>query len=192
MGAGLTAEQLNTMDHAALVAIILAQQSQLEMQTQLLKQQAEKTDLLSQQVEYLIEQVRIASQNRFGRKSERMDVIDGQLSLFNEAEVLADPSAEEPPVEEVVGPYRRKKQKGKREADLTGFPAEPHTHEVTDEEADAYYGKGNWRRMPDETYRRLRYEPASYTVEEHTVQVLVGTGGDHQDEFLRGERPRRI
>ena len=62
MGAGLTAEQLNTMDHAALVAIILAQQSQLEMQTQLLKQQAEKTDLLSQQVEYLIEQVRIANQ----------------------------------------------------------------------------------------------------------------------------------
>ena len=43
MGAGLTAEQLNTMDHAALVAIILAQQSQLEMQTQLLKQQAEKS-----------------------------------------------------------------------------------------------------------------------------------------------------
>ena len=192
MGAGLTAEQLNTMDHAALVAIILAQQSQLEMQTQLLKQQAEKTDLLSQQVEYLIEQVRIASQNRFGRKSERMDVIDGQLSLFNEAEVLADPSAEEPLVEEVVGPYRRKKQKGKREADLTGFPAEPHTHEVTDEEADAYYGQGNWRRMPDETYRRLRYEPASYTVEEHTVQVLVGTGGDHQDEFLRGERPKDL
>ncbi len=40
--------------------------------------------------------------------------------------------------------------------------------------------------MPDETYKRLRYEPASYTVEIHTIEVYVGTDGLHQDEFIRG------
>ena len=43
--------------------------------------------------------------------------------------------------------------------------------------------------MKDETYKRLRHEPESWTVEVHTVEVNVGTGGDHQDEFPRGKRP---
>lgn len=46
--------------------------------------------------------------------------------------------------------------------------------------------------MPDETYKRLRHEPESWTVEVHTVEVYVGTDGDHQDEFLRGDRPKDI
>ena len=46
--------------------------------------------------------------------------------------------------------------------------------------------------MPDETYKRLRHEPESWTVEVHTVEVYVGTDGDHQDEFLRGDRPKDL
>lgn len=46
--------------------------------------------------------------------------------------------------------------------------------------------------MKDETYKRLRHEPESWTVEVHTVEVYVGTGGDHQDEFLRGKRPKDL
>ena len=30
--------------------------------------------------------------------------------------------------------------------------------------------------MKDETYKRLRHEPESWTVEVHTVEVYVGTG----------------
>ncbi len=40
--------------------------------------------------------------------------------------------------------------------------------------------------------KRLRHEPESWTVEVHTVEVYVGTGGDHQDEFLRGKRPKDL
>lgn len=57
---------------------------------------------------------------------------------------------------------------------------------------NAFYGEGNWRRMPDEVYKRLRHEPESWTVEVHTVEVYVGTDGDHQDEFLRGKRPKDL
>ena len=46
--------------------------------------------------------------------------------------------------------------------------------------------------MPDETYKRLRHEPESWTVEIHTVEVYVGTDGDHQVEFLRGNRPKDL
>ena len=46
--------------------------------------------------------------------------------------------------------------------------------------------------MPSETFKRLRYEPASWTVERHTVEVYIGTAGDHQVEFMRGKRPKDI
>ena len=176
-----TANELNNMNAKELAFIVLAQQEQINK--------------LNENFEKLLEQLRIMNNHRFGRHSEKMNVIDGQLSLFDvfdEAEVLSDPSVPEPELEEVVQSYRRKKQKGKREADLKGFPVEPFDHNVPAEELDAFYGVGNWKAMPDETYKRLRYEPASWTVEEHTVHVYVGIRGDHQDEFLRGKHPKSL
>ena len=85
-----------------------------------------------------------------------------------------------------------KKQKGKREADLKDFPQEPHDHDISHEELDSLFGKGCWRELPAEEYRRLRYEPASWTVETHKVHVYVGTDGEHQDKFLRGDRPKDL
>ena len=77
--------------------------------------------------------------------------------------------------------------------DLKDFPEEIlPPYQVSTEELDTFYGAGNWRRMKDETYKGLRHEPESWTVEVHTVEVYVGTGGDHQDEFLRGKRPRDL
>ena len=171
-----TADELNQMSAKELSLIILAQQAQLQT--------------LNENMELLIEQIRIANQQRFGRKTEKLDQIDGQLSLFDDAENLADPEIPEPTVEEVVS-YKRKKQKGKRDSDLEGLPVESVPHILTNQELDMYYGAGNWRRLPTETYKRLRYEPASWTVELHSVDVCVGTGGDHQDEFLRGKRRKR-
>ena len=179
-----SAEQLHTMSPETLARIILEQKRELELQT-------EQINRLNEQIERLIEQIRIANANRFGRKTERLDVIDGQLSLFNEAEVSADPDAAEPAIEETVKAYKRKK-KGKRDQDLSGFPSEPHVHEIPEEKLNAFFGEGCWRKMTEEHHRRLRYEPASYTVEDHIVYVYVGTKGDHQDEFLRGDRPKDL
>ena len=103
-------DDLNAMSKKDLLLITLSLQDQIQQ--------------MNDNFEQLIEQLRIANQNRFGRQSEKLDVIDGQMSLFNEAEDEADPSAAEPPVEEVVKSYKRKKQKGKLEADLSGFPKE--------------------------------------------------------------------
>ncbi len=166
------------MDTEALVGIILMLQDQVEM--------------LNENLEKIIEQLRISNQNRFGRHSEKLDVIDGQMSIFDEAENTASPDAEEPAIEEVVTAYKRRKKKGKRGDDLSGFTEEVHNHLLTKEELDSFFGEGCWKEMPSDEYKRLRYEPASWTVEKHTVGVYVGTDGMHQDEFLRGNRPKDL
>ncbi len=179
MGKTYTADELNECSREELILLVTSMQEQLAQ--------------MNESMEKLIEQVRIANQQRFGRHTEKLDVIDGQLSLFNEADALAEKDSPEPDIEEVVPEHtRKKKQKGKREEDLAGFPEEEILHPVPEEKLLEMYGEGNFRRMPDETFTRLRYEPASWTVERHTVEVYVGTGGLHQDEFLRGDRPKDL
>ena len=180
MGKKHTHDELNKYSREELVTMVLAMQNQV--------------DALNENIERLIEQVRIANNYRFGRHTEKLDAIDGQLSFFNEADTIYDDTAAEPTAEEVLPPKpRRKKTKGQRETDLKDFPEEVlEPYSISEEELDAFYGRGNWKRMPDETYKRLRHEPESWTVEVHTVQVYVGTDGEHQDEFLRGNRPKDL
>lgn len=174
-----TVDELNKCSKQDLMLIVLSMQDQL--------------DQMNENLETLIEQIRIANQQRFGRHTETLDTINGQLSLFNEAEALSEDTAEEPALEEVLPTVsKKKKQRGKRDADLSGFPEEQILHRISPDELSELYGEGNYKRMPDETYKRLRYEPASWTVEVHTVEVYVGTDGLHQDEFLRGNRPKDL
>ena len=174
-----TLEELNNCSREELITIVLMMQGQL--------------DTLNENIERLIEQVRIANSYRFGKHTETLDSIDGQLSFFDEAESCCDLSVPEPAAEEVLPSRRNHKKKGQRETDLKDFPEEIlPPYQVSTEELDTFYGAGNWRRMKDETYKRLRHEPESWTVEVHTVEVYVGTGGDHQDEFLRGKRPKDL
>ena len=174
-----TVEQLNKLNKKDLMLLVLSMQDQLTQ--------------MNDNLEKLIEQIRIANQQRFGRHTETLDAVSGQLSLFNEAEALSEDTMEELTIEEVLATVpKQKKQRGKRDADLSGFPEEKILHSVSQEKLNEMYGDGNYKRMPDESYKRLRYEPASWTVEVHTVEVYVGTDGLHQDEFVRGDRPKDL
>lgn len=179
MGRKYTNDELNQYSKKELVLLVQSLQEQM--------------DQLNRNMENLIEQIRIANQQRFGRQSERLTVIEGQMSLFNEAEALSEEAVPEPVFEDILPENpKKKKQKGQREKDLAGFPEEQILHSVPEEKLIELFGEGSYRRMPDETYKRLRYEPASWTVEIHTVEVYVGTDGLHQDEFLRGNRPKDL
>ena len=175
--AGYRREQLEQMDRSELVTLILGMQEQ----TALLSAQVEQ---LNKSMESLIEQIRIANSYRFGKHTEKLSSLyDGQYSLFDEAENLAPEAPKEPEFEEAVP--RRKKQKGKRDADLRDFPVEEvPVHRVPQEDLIRFFGEGNYRRLPDEQYRKLKYVPASWIAELHTVEVYVGTKGERQDEFL--------
>lgn len=173
-----TLEELNNLSREELITIVLTMQGQL--------------DTLNENIEKLIEQVRLANSYRFGKHSEKLSVIEGQMSFFDEADATYDESVIEPEFEEVIQ-TKKKKTKGQRELDLKDFPVEViPPYAVSEEELNEFYGVGNWRRLENETYKRLRHEPESWTVELHTVEVYVGKDGEHQDEFLRGKRPKDL
>ena len=65
-----TEEELNTMNHDAKNAVIYQMQ--------------ERLDKLEHDYERLIEQIHLADQERFGRHTEKLNEIAGQLSFFNE------------------------------------------------------------------------------------------------------------
>lgn len=74
-----------------------------------------QNEQLQKQVEYLLEQMRLAKHRQFGASSEK-SVYDGQTDLFellfNEAEVMASRQAVEPELTEVAKHYRKKAREG--------------------------------------------------------------------------------
>ena len=78
---------------------------------------------LQNQISNLNEIVLLLRKEKFGSSSEKTtkEEIDGQLSLFNEAEMEADASLPEPIVKDVKG-YKRKNTKTKREELIKDLP----------------------------------------------------------------------
>lgn len=177
-----TPDELNKMDHKTKNDVIYQMQDRL--------------DRLEQNYENLMEQVHLANQQRFGRQTEKLDDIAGQLSFFNEAEANCDEKVPEPTVEEVIDSARKvpkkPKKKGQREEDLKDFPQEEISHDIPEQELNEAFGDGNWKNMPDEIFWQLRFEPAQWIAEKHIIKVYVGTDGAHQDEFLRGDHPKTM
>ena len=177
-----TADELNSMNHETKNEVIYDMQNRL--------------DKLEHDYENLIEQIRLANHERFGRHSETLDAITGQLSFFNEAEAYYDEQTPEPAIDDVIvevtKPSRKPKKKGQREEDLKDFPQEEIYHDVSTEKLESAFGEGNYKSMPDEITWRLRFEPAKWIAEKHIIKVYVGIDGLHQDEFLRGDHPATL
>ena len=140
----------------------------IEQENALLKQQNEE---LSFQVKMLTEQIAILTQRIFGRRSEtKLESFDGQLCLFNEAEVESDSALPEPEIQEIT--YKRKKQKGKRELDFLGLPVEQVMHELPESKrvcpdcGNPLHACGH-----DVLRRELTIIPVQYKVTEHIQTV---------------------
>ena len=171
-------EELNSFSKETLVAVILSMQDQLSR--------------MNTNMERLIEQIADANNKRYGRSSEKLDVIAGQLELeliFNEAEALTETLYVVEPAEEDVIQVRRRKKKGKREEDLKDLPVEVIPHTLSDEKLQELFGKDGWKQLPDEVYKRVRVQPAVYTVEEHHVAVYAGR--DNQT-IVKADRPKDL
>lgn len=161
------------------------------METLLLSMQ-EQMEQLNQNFGKLAEQLAAANNHRYGRSSEQLSVIDGQMTLdmiFNEAEALTENLYVVEPVEEQVLPAKKKKASGKREADLKNLPVESIPHKLTTEELTEIFGQDGWKELPDEIYRRVRVKPAEYWVEEHHVGVYASK--DNQT-IVKGDRPKSL
>lgn len=173
-----TEEELNSFSRETLMAVILSMQDQISQ--------------LNANMERLIEQIADANSKRYGRSSEKLETISGQMELeliFNEAEALTETLYVVEPVEEDVIQPRHRKSKGKREADLKDLPVEVISHTLSEERLQDVFGTDGWKQLPDEIYKRVRVQPAVYTVEEHHVAVYAGK--DNQT-IIKVDRPKDL
>lgn len=175
-----TKDELNRLSKTTLVELMLALQEQISE--------------LNEKVSVLLERLDTSNMKEFGRSTEKLTDIIGE-DVFNEADAIAEEDdIPEPDFEEVMKPALKKnrqvKQKGKREKDLEGFEVEVITHEVPEEELRAAFGE-KWKELPDQVYRRLRFQPACYVVEEHHVKIycsndnLVWKRADRPEDLMR-------
>jgi len=118
---------------------------------------------------WYLEQFRLAQQRRFGASSEKT-ALTNQLSLFNEAELIADAEPSDEPEETVT--YTRKKRKGKREDFFEGLPTEQVVHELPEGERICPICGGLLRECGHEVLRReVEIIPAQVKAVEHVQTV---------------------
>ena len=77
---------------------------------------------MQKQIDTLNEKLAVANARLFGRSTEKLESLPGQVNLFNEAESILEDAADEPSIEQIV--IKKKKQKGKRKDDLSNLPYE--------------------------------------------------------------------
>lgn len=148
----------------------------------LVTKQSEQIAQMDILIKYYEEQLLLAKRRRFGISSEQLEPDDcRQLNLFNEAEALADKSLPEPELEELS--YQRKKQKGKREQDLSGLPVERTEYELPPEQRICPECGGPMDDIGVHIHRVLKLIPAKVVVEEQAVHTYAcrpcGQTGDH-------------
>jgi len=172
-------KQLNELNREEIVVVC-----------QTLMEQLKESNL---KMDNLIEQIRLSQHHRFGSSSEKSKILEccEQISLFfNETEELAKLEATEPDFEEVIPkPYRRKKQKGKRETDLSDFPVVVVEHKLSDEELFCKKCNDILHEIKTETYKLLKFVPSHFEVEEHVVSVYSCRGCE---DVVRAPRPQTL
>ena len=189
----LSSSELNSMSKEDLAFMVLQMQQlhqQLQQQQKQMELQQKEMELqqkqMEQQIHTLNEKIAIMNARHFGRSTEKLETLPGQMNIFNETEVAAAEAIAEPAIEQVV--VRRKKKKGQRKEDLSRLPKRIENHELTKEQLKAIFGENGWKRLPDEVYSRVEYQPAVKEVVEHHVAVYAAKKND-VDTIVRADRP---
>ena len=184
-----TEEQLNKLDKELVVQLFLGLQDQMEGLTK-------QTQALNDKMQLVMEQLVLSKKSRFGRSSEKMAgpgqirfmEVDGEIVFFNEAEAVCDLDAPEPDSLEPQQP-KKKKQAGKREADLAGLPVRRIDHYLSEKELAAEFGEKGWKQLPDAISRCYRFVPAKVEVEEHHVGVY---SSKTDDRMVKAPHPKKL
>ncbi len=122
---------------------------------------------LAAKLKWYEEQYRLSIANQYGSSSEKTDQDQMELPLFNEAEVTADPTVEEPTTETIT--YKRKKVQGQREALLESLPTETVEYRLTDEACSSC--GHDLHEMSTEERREIEVIPAQVKVKKHVRHV---------------------
>ena len=190
-----TEEELNMVSKDFLVKMYLQLADSFQQVNRQLDAVQTQNAVLVKKIDALQENLAVLTQQRFGRKTEKFPVnpdqygIDlGDVPVLNEAEAITeDGLPEEPDMETVI--VKRRKKKGKREADLKNLESlPPEYHELSETRLAELFPKG-YSRLEDDVYRELEYIPARCLVHEHHVAVYAG---NNKEGIIRADRPERL
>ena len=184
-----TEEQLNQMSSEELAKVTLSLQEQLSAMNENYKN-------LNHTMQLMMEQLADAKRHRFGRSTEKLEDIEGQISFFetedgiaffNEAEAVSD--IERDDTDDEPAPNRGKKRKGKREEDLKDLPVDVVPHEMTEEELHDVFGDEEYKRLPDEIQREYYFKPAEVGITEHHIAVYAGK---ESEMMVKADHPKKL
>jgi transposase len=136
---------------------------------QQLQQLQYQVEELTIKLQWYEEQFRLSQLRQYGASSEKTS--SDEQSLFNEAEVTADPAVPEPTVETIT--YQRKKKQGERKEKLENLPTETVEYRLQEEERVCPCCKGILHEMSTETRRELKVIPAEVKVVNHVRYVYA-------------------
>lgn len=184
-----TKEQLNKFDKDLLIELFLGMQGQME-------ELSRQTQVLNDRMQLMMEQMVLFQKNRFGRSSEKMAdseqirfmEVDGTIVFFNEAEAVCDLDAPEPDDLELKAP-KKKKQPGKKAADIAGLTVKRIDHYLKEEELTAEFGENGWKQLPDAISRCYQFISASVVIEEHHIGVYSSKLDEH---MIKAPHPRNL
>lgn len=184
-----TKEQLNKFDKDLLIELFLGMQGQME-------ELSRQTQALNDRMQLMMEQMVLFQKNRFGRSSEKMAdseqirfmEVDGTIVFFNEAEAVCDLDAPEPEDLELKAP-KKKKQPGKKAADIAGLTVKRIDHYLKEEELTAEFGENGWKQLPDAISRCYQFISASVVIEEHHIGVYSSKLDEH---MIKAPHPRNL
>lgn len=125
----------------------------------------------------------------YGCRSEKF-TSDDQVTIadlgVNEAEYVLD--TEGPVKEELVEvKATRRRLPKKRAIDVSSLPVTVTEYTLPEDELQDKFPEG-WKRLDDEVFRTLEYEPAKFSVTEHHVAVYHGKSGN----IARAPHPKTL
>lgn len=133
---------------------------------------AAKTAVLSDEIErlkaenqWLKEQLGLAKHRQFGSSSEKSSS-EQIASLFNEAEVCAEPEQPEPAAEQVIT-YKRRKAKGQRKLDLENLEVVKTEYRLDQDQQICPQCSGALHEMGTEERNEIEHVPATYRIRRH-------------------------
>jgi transposase len=146
------------------------QETTVEELLVLIEEKDRQVTKLENQVQWLMEQLRLAKHKQFGASSEQTDM--NQLYLFNEAEQTAVLTAPEPEITEVKAHYRKKTRltTDKLPEDL---PVEVIEHELPEEERICPDCGCSMHKMGEDVSEEVKLVPAKAVICRHVQHVYA-------------------
>ena len=190
MNENLTTEQLNTIPKEALVFMY-------EQLLSVCQKQSDQIDSLQKQLTNIQESLALLTQHRFGRKTEKLESMPGQMvidfensCIINELELLVDAMhpAEQSESDVIIKRTHKSLPAGKREDDLKSLPCLIVPHELPKSRLEELFPNG-FKELPDEVYREVVMHPKWFEVLEHHVKVYADKAGDR---IIRADKPARL